>query len=370
MSEVYAFYLPQFHEIEENNKWWGKGFTEWTNIRNATPETGRLKPLNDHYYNLLDKDEMVWQANLAKQYKVSGFCFYHYWFKNSRTIMERPAENLLRWTDVSMKFFFCWANHTWKKTVNGKEEVLIHEYYGDKKDWEDHFQYLLPFFKDSRYKKINNKPVFMLYNVGIPRQDEMTRYFKKRAVEEGFNGIYFIDSVFASYKIRRVSQSSDAVNIMMPSFVKWEIRNHLWKKIQYKLQFYLNKLVKSRALIETIDGDRFINAWFDKPLMKKVRNGKVTEFKGKDIIYTAITMWDNTYRHHFRGSIITRPSREKFKELMSTIRDISNANGVDLILINAWNEWAEGMILEPDTINKDFFLNVIKEVFGNENNMA
>lgn len=367
MSGVYALYLPQFHEIEENNIWWGKGFTEWTNIRNATAETGKLKPLNDNYYCLLDKQAMLWQCELAKKYAVEGFCFYHYWFENGRTIMEKPVKMLLEDKEIPMNFFFCWANHIWTKAVNGKKEVLIEEFYGDEKDWEEHFQYLIPYFKDSRYKKIDGKPVFMLYNTNIPRQGEMTDYLKKRAVEEGLPGVYFIDSVFSKLKIESVSDSSDAVNIMMPSFVKWEVTQRFWVKVKKHLLLQVNKVFKTRKLIETISGDQFIKSWFDEPLMKSVRAGKIEKFAGKDVIYSAITMWDNTYRHHFRGSIITKPSKEMYKKMLSEIKRITDQNGVEIILINAWNEWAEGMVLEPDKENKYYFLEIIREVFGEKN---
>ena len=119
-SKIMAFYLPQFHRVPENDEWWGKGFTEWTAVKGAAPLfEGHYQPrvpLNHNYYNLLEHDTMAWQANLMKKYSIDGVCIYHYWFENGRRILEKPAENLLKWTDISMPFCFCWANETWSRT--------------------------------------------------------------------------------------------------------------------------------------------------------------------------------------------------------------------------------------------------------------
>ncbi len=121
--KVLAFYLPQFHQVKENDAWWGEGFTEWMAVRRAKtlfPEHNQpRRPLNDNYYDLTDKKTMEWQANLAKKYCVDGFCFYHYYFKDGRKSLEKPAENLLSWTDVDMPFCFCWANESWARSWGG-----------------------------------------------------------------------------------------------------------------------------------------------------------------------------------------------------------------------------------------------------------
>ena len=115
-----AMYLPQFHKTRENDEWWGSGFTDWTTVRSAEKLFGghnqRREPLNDYYYDLLEKSTMQWQAKTAAEYGINGFCFYHYYFKRGRRVLEKPAENLLEWTDISMPFCFCWANETWART--------------------------------------------------------------------------------------------------------------------------------------------------------------------------------------------------------------------------------------------------------------
>ena len=192
---IFSFYLPQYHEIPENNEWWGKGFTEWTNVRKAKPlfkgHIQPLHPLNDNYYDLMDKRTVEWQTRLMKEYGLTGMIYYHYYFCGKK-LLEKPTENLLKWKDIDQPFFFCWANHSWKKTWNGTSELLIEQTYGDECDWEEHFQYLLPFFKDDRYEKINNKPVFMFFISQFEKKQDIVKYFNKRCKESGFNGIYII----------------------------------------------------------------------------------------------------------------------------------------------------------------------------------
>lgn len=156
--KVIAFYLPQFHETPENNEWWGQGFTEWNNMKAAKPlfeghNQPRI-PLNNNYYNLLDEKTLEWQTKIAREHGVYGFCCYHYWF-GSKMLLEKPMEIYLKDKNCDLPFCFCWANETWTNAWAAETEsdrkTLIKQEYGDKEEWERHFQYLLPFFKDERY---------------------------------------------------------------------------------------------------------------------------------------------------------------------------------------------------------------------------
>ena len=213
--KILALYLPQFHRVKENDEWWGEGFTEWTAVKDAMPffngHYQPRRPLNDNYYDLMEKKTMRWQARLMKEYGIDGMCMYHYWFKDGRRILEKPAENLLEWKDINMPFCFCWANMTWARTWSNirnsavwankyegeskeiDDGILLEQKYGGLLDWKEHFKYLLPFFKDERYIKKDNKPVFVLYKTElIDCLEEMTEKWQEWAVENGFNGIYFI----------------------------------------------------------------------------------------------------------------------------------------------------------------------------------
>ena len=197
--KIFALYLPQYHEIAENDEWWGKGFTEWVNVKKAIPlYKGHLQPkhpMNENYYNLMDKKTVKWQTYIMHKYGLSGMIYYHYYF-NGHLLLEKPAENLLKWTDIEQPFFFCWANHTWNRAWRGTKEVLQEQTYGEEEDWEKHFQYLLPFFMDRRYEKIDNKPVFMLYDCSIKEKDAMFAAFDKWCRNAGFSGIHIIEECF------------------------------------------------------------------------------------------------------------------------------------------------------------------------------
>ena len=162
--KLISLYLPQFHEIPENNDAWGNGFTEWTNVRKSRPlyfgHRQPRVPLGENYYNLLDVKVMERQSTLAQRAGIYGFCFYHYWF-NGRMVLEKPVNNWLLDKKIRTHFCFCWANEPWTKTwhgAGGNMEILIPQTYGGEEEWEQHYRYFLPFFKDERYIKEDGKP--------------------------------------------------------------------------------------------------------------------------------------------------------------------------------------------------------------------
>ena len=219
MTKALAYFLPQYHEIPENDQWWGRGFTEWTNLRKALPLFKGHQipvPLNDNYYNLLEKETVVWQTELMKEYEVHGLVYYHYWFLGKK-ILERPAENLLNWKDIDQKFMFMWANHDWTRSWVGGREILMKQEYGIEQDWLNHIQYLIEFFKDERYIKIDNKPVFQIY-IGdkIECFDEMIEVWNTECIRNGFDGIYIIENIDNYTKIdnQKYQNKIDAINIM------------------------------------------------------------------------------------------------------------------------------------------------------------
>lgn len=350
--KVIAFYLPQFHETPENNKWWGQGFTEWTNTKKSKPlfegHNQPREPLDDNYYCLLDASAQEWQAELAKKYGVYGFCYYHYWF-NGKMLIEKPMENMLKNPKVDLPFCISWANEPWTKTWTGREkEVLMPQKYGDEKDWEKHLQYLIPFFRDERYIKKDNKPIMLLYRTSsITRCSEMITYWNNRLIEEGFDGIYIIETLTGHQK-QSCLENSDAQVEMEPMHT---IRHHLpiWKQ---GLRF-ITKILNKKG-INVYDKMSYDLIW-NNVLNKKRDNNKKT-YLG------AFADWDNSARWGRKAMIITGANPDNFKKYFEKQYKKSIECDSEYIFFNAWNEWGEGTYLEPDKKFKYGYLEKISEV--------
>lgn len=345
--KIFALYLPQFHEIKENDEWWGKGFTEWNNVKNASALfKGHIQPIhpqNRNYYNLLDRSTVEWQTALMKKYKVDGFIYYHYYF-NGKLLLEKPAENLLKWKDIDQKFFFNWANHTWNRSWRGTKEVLLRQTYGDEKSWKKHFDYLLPFFRDERYEKINNKPVLMIYDVNFPEMTPMFNKFNEWCIKEGFSGIYIIEEYMdLNFLDIKDADYDRRYYITQPRVgKKMYTDENTFRKYYYKIR---NRLAQKGLIkkVEKYSANKLIGTYMkNMPKDDQLINGVFFE-------------WDNTPRHGYRGSVIEPIEKEVFMKYMNAIQKN------DYVVVNAWNEWAEGMILEP-TEEKGFrYLEWIKE---------
>lgn len=347
MIRKFAFFLPQFHEIKENNEWWGNGFTEWVNVKNAKPLfKNHLQPKIpiDGYYNLLDKETVISQTNLMNKYCIDGLIYYHYYFKG-RKLLEKPAENLLKWKDINQHFFFCWANHSWKKTWNGTNKMLMEQEYGDENDWENHFNYLLDFFKDNRYEKIDNKPVLMIYNPNYPILKEIFNFFNKKCIENGFNGIIIINS--NNNYIKDDYNYESYTFFREPTYCTSLYLNHNPIRVINRVKRFLSE--HGVNVIRRYNGNKLINIACKKMI------------KSEKIIHGLFFEWDNTPRHSYRGYIISPISKESFIKYMNLIKDEK------YVFINAWNEWSEGMMLEGTNENGYKYLEWIKE-WSNDNN--
>lgn len=352
--KILAMFLPQFHTIPENDEWWGKGFTEWTNIKKENKYCDGLKPLDNNYYNLLDKKTVQWQTDLCAKYGIYGMCYYHYYF-NGKMLLEKPAENLLKWKDINQKFCFMWANHTWYRSWQGKKDVLIEQTYGDEKDWKEHFEYLLQFFEDERYIKIDNKPLFSMFNYNCPCINEMMKCFDTWCKEAGFDGIYFIQSVSNPDHMQFVPETADAVLIRQPDYTLnlYNKGKNLLEKIIARGKSFVNRALHWKCLTKRYNGNM---------LMKKAMKF-ISEYKGeKQYFWGAYSMWDNTYRHEWRGYKITRPSKQVFEDYLTALKNDSKNRNAEYVFFNAWNEWAEGMTLEPTDKYGYYFLESIKQV--------
>lgn len=352
---VFAFFLPQFHEIKENNKWWGEGFTEWTNVKNAQPLfKNHLQPKIplDGYYNLLDKKTVEYQTKLMRQSNIDGFVYYHYYFAGKK-LLEKPAENLLHWTNINQTFFFCWANHSWIKSKKGIKEILLEQTYGTAEDWQKHFDYLLPFFKDKRYEKRNNKPVLMIFKPDFQEKEKMMNFFNQKCKENGFNGIYIINSCMSNKDYKELVEKNKNSKYEQSYFLRepcysQNLSNNILKKIKRKFFAILKKKTDLKIKPELYIGDKLLHKAIKKMIIKP------------NIFHGIFFEWDNTPRHKNLGYIITPISKEKFFNYFHAIKKDEYS------FINAWNEWAEGMILEGTIDNGYKYLEWITEARQNE----
>ena len=377
--KIIAFYLPQFHNIPENDEWWGNGFTEWTNVKKAKPlYEGHMQPrvpLGGNYYNLLDDNVKIWQADLAKKYGVYGFCYYHYWF-NGKMLLEKPMEQMLANKEVDIPFCICWANEPWTKAWVGDErKLLIAQEYGQEEEWKQHFMYLLPFFKDERYITKDGKPLFVFYRPDIvPCMKEMIETWDKLAKENGLSGITFaFQSGDYDWNNSKEAKLFDYVIEFQPPYASHWLYSNDGKII--------SALKKCRRLLAGwagkkfgIDLYRYGTAQYKKMTGQTVANydsmwQKIIEAKPmrSNSIPGAFVKWDNTPRHGERGQInVGTP--EKFEYYLSKqIKHAREDYHEDMIFMYAWNEWAEGGYLEPDEDDKYGYLEAIKRALEENN---
>ena len=356
--KVIAFYLPQFHNIPLNNELWGEGFTEWTNVKKGKPlfdgHEQPVVPLNENYYDLLDENVMRWQINLAKEYGVYGFCFYHYWY-NGQLIMEKPILNFLKDDSLDLPFCICWANHQWTTSwTEGEVKVILEQNYSDRSDWIKHFEFLLPFLKDKRYIYKDGKPLLVLYEIAnIPKINDMLKCWQQMAKENDLPGL----------TIAFESSMADTIPGYRNKYVQYDIeyqpqyarvfQNHkrgikvkvlgLLRKINWKtLKIRLpKKLSENFSNLETkLTIYDYDNIW------KNIIQSK--PFSKKSIPGAFIKM-DTTPRRAKRGFVIHGYTPEKFGNYMKEqIVHAKNQYHQDMIFLFAWNEWAEGGYMEPD----------------------
>ena len=348
--KILGIYLPAFHETELNNRIWKKGFVEWDNVKSAQPlyagHNQPLEPINNNYYDLSHKEAIIEQIKLANKYHVDGFIFYHYWFGDKKMTLEKPAEILKNEITEKIEYCFCWANHSWITNWHDLEpKLMVEQKYGDKNDWLDHIKYLYSFFKDNRYIKIDDRPVLFIYNMSeIPNFQEMLTCFNEYLSNMGMKNLYIVE--YISSKNRKLSFSrTDAIIEFEPLYTTFfdVSKFNLFRR-------FLNKKT------HTLDFQEYDNIW--KKIIKRKRT-----YKGKKIYKGCFTNWDNSPRKGNNAMIIKSGSPEKFKyyfnKLIETKRkDASN----DYIIINAWNEWSEGAILEPTKKDGYKYLEAVKEV--------
>lgn len=367
--KIIAFYLPQFHNIPENDEWWGDGFTEWVNVKKAKPifdgHNQPRVPLNHNYYNLLDDDVKIWQADLAKKYGVYGFCYYHYWF-DGKLLLEKPMEQMLENKKVDIPFCICWANEPWTRAWVGETKTLIPQKYGSKKEWKEHFDYLLPFFKDPRYILDEGKPLVVIYRPEIiDVLNDMLDYWNELAKNAGFEGLKFAYQSVGMDELPKNKRNDSRFDYdieFQPAYAFTKLNKNTLPVLR-KIKKVVSDFVEKRTGLTL----RFIGSG-KVAALNRVDYDKAWETilntTPESIINVpgAFVDWDNTPRHGERGRVYIGKTPEKFEKYLSEqIRRAKNVYHKDMIFMYAWNEWAEGGYLEPDQTSGYAYLEAIKK---------
>ena len=334
-ARVIAFYLPQFHPIPENDKWWGKGFTEWTNVAKAKPLfPGHYQPhvpADLGFYDLRVPETRMAQAEMAREYGIEAFCYYHYWFAGKRLI-ERPFNEVLESGEPDFPFCLCWANQTWTGIWHGcPNRILIEQTYPGMNDYKNHFYELLKAFSDDRYVKVDGKPLFVIYRpLEIPDVTRVTDFWRELALRSGLKGLYLVGISHLD--------PFDAENSGFDARISQKLPPRTGGiSSRYKLLklYALFKNGKIPALYRYQDVINFI-------VTKRTH--------GKDDYPCVIPNWDNTPRSGVNGLVLHESTPASFGEQVRIARNtvLHQPEERRLIFLKSWNEWAEGNHMEPD----------------------
>ena len=338
-----AFYLPQFHPIPENDRWWGKGFTEWTNVTKAQPLfEGHYQPhlpADFGFYDLRVRDVQHQQIECAKRFGIDAFCFYYYWFGTTR-LLERPVEDFLGDPRADINFCLCWANENWTRRWDGSErEILIQQTYSPEND-VDFIKDLVRFFRDTRYMRVNHAPLLLVYcPQHIPDPKATTTRWRQYCREVGIGELHLVAAL--------VHGNFDFEQFGFDAAVEFPPHNIR--------PLNLSDRVGAREPLQGLVAN-----------YEEVARAHLERNYANSRIYRSVfPSWDNTARAQRRATIILNSSPDNYERWLEgaserTIRE----RAVDdrLLFINAWNEWAEGCHLEPDRKNGFGFLEATQRV--------
>jgi len=367
-KQVYAFFLPQFHECEFNNEWWGKGFTEWTNVKKAKKifkEQIQPKVPLDGYFDISQISELKKQIAISKNGGIDGFVIYHYWSKGKRPL-GKILDLILENKELDLKFALSWANHSWTrswKNRRGSLDTIFKQLY--EKDNTSHFEFLSRSFLDERYINVGDKKLFIIYDwQSIPDIKsfllELRKYFKDNHTIE----LYVVATVTSwTYRVNDlvffdaciISQPGNAFhspeNIFTNNKENVSVTTKL-KNLPHSLRWFL-------YLIQDLffNNPKFYeyNKIVDK-VISQTKNTLLPQIN-IEVFHSAFVDWDNTPRYGKRATVIKNFSLDKFEEQFKHIYDTQK-----LIFIYAWNEWGEGMYLQPDTRYQNKRLEITRKI--------
>lgn len=374
-AKLIALYFTQLHAIPENDAWWGKGFTDWDNVKSSAPQyDGHYQPRiprGSSYYDQSDLETLRGQIELAKQYGVYGFCHYHYWF-DGRQLLETPTNLILANRDIDFPFCLSWANETWSRRWDGHDHhVLMQQTHPPSSErWKAHYDYLVKAWTDPRAIKVDGKPVFVIYRPqNIEKINDMLAFWRELARRDGLPGLYFIFQKTYDLPIESCLESFDAVfqfqpfeAVHSPEYDKKAMRHSRWFKLLRVLpERYQDRLrgLKTRFGQELTFHD-YRAVW--EKIVEVRPDKRLTTFPG------AFVDWDNASRYKRKATIFQGASPELFSiGLSKLVASMSKRNlPEDFIFLNAWNEWSESAYLEPDEKHGLKYLEAVRDILSDK----
>ena len=349
--KIIAFYLPQFHPTPENNEWWGKGFTEWTNVGKAEKLfKGHYQPRVPKdlgYYDLRIPEVREQQANLAREAGIYGFCYWHYWFGNGKRLLGNIWDDVTESGKPDFPICLGWANHSWYAKLwdkNSIDKLLIEQTYPGIKDYEQHFYFALKAFKDKRYIKIKNRPLFYIYDpLKVP--EDFFNVWNRLARENGFkDGICFIG------RLKNISELSQLSNFDYFTTERiWDVSNNK--------SYFLRRIHQLKNILLR----RPRNCYTYKEAYPHFINREIDS--RENFIPIMIPCWDHSPRSTSKGIIFHKSSpflfRKHIKQVFDLLKYKSQNN--QYIFLKSWNEWAEGNYMEPDIKWGKEYIKTLKE---------
>ncbi|MDT8398789.1 MAG: glycoside hydrolase family 99-like domain-containing protein [Pseudomonadales bacterium] len=328
MPRLIAFYLPQFHPTPENDLWWGKGFTEWTNVTKAQPLfAGHYQPQLPSdlgFYDLRLRQTRHEQISLAKRYGIDGFCYHYYWFSGKR-ILNQPVDDMLADADSDMPFCLCWANENWTRRWDAADhEILIEQKYLPQDDL-NFIKELSPAFTDSRYIRVDGKPILIVYRPQhLPDARKSAAVWREYCRAAGIGEIHLCAAL--------THGNEDYMQFGFDSGVEFPPHNLKLQNINTHINFF-----------DAFKGSAFQFADLARAYLSR-------NYPQQQVFKTVVPSWDNTARTGNRAVFLQNGTPENYEYwLASTLDQVQQSQGSDsLVFINAWNEWAEGCHLEPD----------------------